>query len=147
MDSLIRQQEAVTKYAKRQGITIAAEFFDAAVSGADHIGEPPGRNDRSNQSGHWPRAWPERSGYAVPLPSCLRRLRKWPLFATRTQHGDGTVTGIHALGDLRNKEKRWADDEARADQDRRKRDGWTLFHFDFKPSFTIRNLTVPALND
>lgn len=41
-DSLRRQQEAVASYAKRHGITIAAEFYDAAVSGADHIGERPG---------------------------------------------------------------------------------------------------------
>jgi DNA invertase Pin-like site-specific DNA recombinase len=41
-DSLRRQQEAVASYAKRHGITIAAEFYDAAVSGADHISDRPG---------------------------------------------------------------------------------------------------------
>lgn len=41
-DSLHRQQEAVATYAKRHGIAIAAEFYDAAVSGADHIGDRPG---------------------------------------------------------------------------------------------------------
>jgi DNA invertase Pin-like site-specific DNA recombinase len=41
-DSQRRQQEAVTAYAKRHGITIAAEFYDAAVSGTDPVGERPG---------------------------------------------------------------------------------------------------------
>lgn len=41
-DSLRRQQEAVAAYAKRHGITIADEYYDAAVSGADHISDRPG---------------------------------------------------------------------------------------------------------
>ncbi len=41
-DSLKRQQEAVAAYARRHGIIIVAEFYDAAVSGADHIGDRPG---------------------------------------------------------------------------------------------------------
>jgi DNA invertase Pin-like site-specific DNA recombinase len=41
-DSQRRQQAAVASYAKRNGITIAAEFYDAAVSGADHISDRPG---------------------------------------------------------------------------------------------------------
>ena len=36
-DSLRRQQEAVASYAKRNRITITEEFYDAAVSGGDHI--------------------------------------------------------------------------------------------------------------
>jgi hypothetical protein len=36
-DSLTRQKSAVTAYAKRHGIRIADEFYDAAVSGADPI--------------------------------------------------------------------------------------------------------------
>jgi DNA invertase Pin-like site-specific DNA recombinase len=35
--SLARQKSAVTAYAKRRGIRIADEFYDAAVSGADPI--------------------------------------------------------------------------------------------------------------
>lgn len=36
-DSLRRQQEAVRAYAKGQGLEVVQEFYDAAVSGADHI--------------------------------------------------------------------------------------------------------------
>jgi len=36
-DSLKRQREAVTAYAKAQGLEIVREFYDAAVSGADAI--------------------------------------------------------------------------------------------------------------
>ncbi len=36
-DSLRRQQEAVTGFAKRARMTVAQEFYDAAVSGADPI--------------------------------------------------------------------------------------------------------------
>ncbi len=41
-DSLKRQQEVVAAFARRQGITVVAEFYDAAVSGADHVSERPG---------------------------------------------------------------------------------------------------------
>ena len=41
-DSQRRQQAAVVAYAKRHGITIAAEFYDAAVSGADPVHEREG---------------------------------------------------------------------------------------------------------
>jgi DNA invertase Pin-like site-specific DNA recombinase len=41
-DSLRRQKEAVAAYAKRHGIMIAAEFYDAAVSGADPVNERAG---------------------------------------------------------------------------------------------------------
>lgn len=41
-DSLKRQQEAVAAYAKVHGLVIVREFYDAAVSGADPIGERPG---------------------------------------------------------------------------------------------------------
>jgi hypothetical protein len=41
-DSLTRQKSAVTAYAKRHGIRVAYEFYDAAVSGADPIEARPG---------------------------------------------------------------------------------------------------------
>ena len=42
-DSLRRQQEAVRAFAKGRGLEIVQEFYDAAVSGADHIdARPPG---------------------------------------------------------------------------------------------------------
>ena len=41
-DSLARQKAAVTAYAKANKITIEAEFYDAAVSGADPIEARPG---------------------------------------------------------------------------------------------------------
>ena len=44
-DSIRRQREAVTAYAKRQGIAVVHEFYDAAVSGADPIDERPGFSD------------------------------------------------------------------------------------------------------
>jgi hypothetical protein len=46
------------------------------------------------------------------------------------------------LGHLPNKNRRLREDEARkADEDRR-RNGWTVFHFDFNPKLTRRNLTL-----
>jgi DNA invertase Pin-like site-specific DNA recombinase len=41
-DSLRRQQDAVTTYAKAHGIEVVKEYNDAAVSGADPINERPG---------------------------------------------------------------------------------------------------------
>jgi DNA invertase Pin-like site-specific DNA recombinase len=41
-DSETRQRAAVTAYAQRAGIAVVAEFYDAAVSGADAIDERPG---------------------------------------------------------------------------------------------------------
>jgi DNA invertase Pin-like site-specific DNA recombinase len=41
-DSLARQREAVTAYAKAHGLMIVREFYDAAVSGADPIDQRPG---------------------------------------------------------------------------------------------------------
>jgi len=41
-DSLKRQKEAVTAYAKANQLSIVAEYYDAAVSGADHIQEREG---------------------------------------------------------------------------------------------------------
>lgn len=41
-DSLRRQQEAVRAFAKGRGLEIVQEFYDAAVSGADHIDARPG---------------------------------------------------------------------------------------------------------
>ena len=48
-DSLERQRVAVTSYAERNGITIVAEFYDAAVSGADPVHERPGFADLLNR--------------------------------------------------------------------------------------------------
>lgn len=41
-DSDKRQRAAIAAFAKAHGYTIVAEFYDAAVSGADPIGERPG---------------------------------------------------------------------------------------------------------
>jgi DNA invertase Pin-like site-specific DNA recombinase len=41
-DSLRRQQEAVRAHAAAQGLELVGEFHDAAVSGADHLGDRPG---------------------------------------------------------------------------------------------------------
>jgi len=41
-DSLRRQQEAVTAYAKALKIEVVAEFYDAAISGADAVQDRPG---------------------------------------------------------------------------------------------------------
>jgi DNA invertase Pin-like site-specific DNA recombinase len=41
-DSAERQRTAILAYAKRAGIEVAAEFYDAAVSGADPVGERAG---------------------------------------------------------------------------------------------------------
>ena len=41
-DSLRRQEEAVRAFAKGRGLEIVQEFYDAAVSGADHIDARPG---------------------------------------------------------------------------------------------------------
>ena len=41
-DSERRQREAVTVYAKTAGIEVVAEFYDAAISGADPIDARPG---------------------------------------------------------------------------------------------------------
>jgi DNA invertase Pin-like site-specific DNA recombinase len=41
-DSLRRQQEAVRAHAAAHGLAIVGEFHDAAVSGADHLGDRPG---------------------------------------------------------------------------------------------------------
>lgn len=41
-DSLRRQREACVSYARRAGVKIVREFYDAAVSGADPIDERPG---------------------------------------------------------------------------------------------------------
>lgn len=41
-DSAKRQREAIQTYAERNGITIVSEFYDAGVSGADHVMDRPG---------------------------------------------------------------------------------------------------------
>lgn len=41
-DSQARQRIAVMAYAKAQGVEIVGEYYDAAVSGADHIGDRAG---------------------------------------------------------------------------------------------------------
>ena len=44
-DSLRRQREAVTAYARRHRLNIVGEFYDAAVSGGDPIDQRPGFSD------------------------------------------------------------------------------------------------------
>jgi DNA invertase Pin-like site-specific DNA recombinase len=44
-DSLARQETAVRSYASANGIAIAAEFYDAAIKGADDINDRPGFQD------------------------------------------------------------------------------------------------------
>lgn len=46
-----------------------------------------------------------------------------------------------AVGDLRNVAKKEALKEADRDRERRLREGWTIFHFDFDPRLTRRNLS------
>ena len=46
------------------------------------------------------------------------------------------------MGHLPNKAKRLAEAGTRADAEERRRDGFTVFHFDFKPSLTRRDLTL-----
>src|SRR3954468_14945722 len=41
-DSDKRQRDAITAFAKRAGFAVVDEFYDAAVSGADHIDQRPG---------------------------------------------------------------------------------------------------------
>src|SRR3954454_18157205 len=41
-DSLARQRDAVTAYAKAHGLTIVREFYDPAISGGDPIDQRPG---------------------------------------------------------------------------------------------------------
>src|SRR3954471_7013163 len=41
-DSDKRQRDAITAFAKRSGFVIVDEFYDAAVSGADHLDQRPG---------------------------------------------------------------------------------------------------------
>jgi DNA invertase Pin-like site-specific DNA recombinase len=41
-DSERRQREAIEGFAKQAGYAIEEEFYDAAISGADHIGARPG---------------------------------------------------------------------------------------------------------
>ncbi len=48
-DSLDRQRAAVMSYATAQGLEIVAEFYDAAVSGADPVHERPGFADLLNR--------------------------------------------------------------------------------------------------
>ena len=44
-DSADRQRAAIKAYAKRAGVEVVAEFYDAAVSGADHIQDRAGFAD------------------------------------------------------------------------------------------------------
>jgi hypothetical protein len=45
------------------------------------------------------------------------------------------------MGDLRNKAKKEADEQAIRDRERMRREGWTIFHFDFNPKLTRENLS------
>lgn len=46
------------------------------------------------------------------------------------------------VGDLRNKARKWAEEDTRRDREQRKREGWTIFHHDFNPSLTRRDMTL-----
>jgi hypothetical protein len=46
------------------------------------------------------------------------------------------------MGDLRNKARKDAQTAAIEDDQRRRSDGWTVFHFDFNPKLTCRDLTL-----
>jgi hypothetical protein len=46
------------------------------------------------------------------------------------------------MGDLRNKARKEERADVVAQQQRRRDDGWTVFHFDLNPKFTRRNLFV-----
>ena len=50
-DSLARQREAVTAYSAANGLTIVAEYYDAAVSGADHIHQREGFSELLEELG------------------------------------------------------------------------------------------------
>ena len=59
-DSDKRQRAAIEAFAKAAGYDIVAEFYDAAVSGADPVAERPGlrrhaRTDRRQWRPHHPR--------------------------------------------------------------------------------------------
>lgn len=46
------------------------------------------------------------------------------------------------MGDLRNKAKKWAEEDRRNDIEDRRRNGFTVFHFDFNPKLTRRDLKL-----
>ena len=46
------------------------------------------------------------------------------------------------MGDLRNKARKLAEEASRADAEARRRDGFTVFHFDLNPKLTRRNMTL-----
>jgi hypothetical protein len=46
------------------------------------------------------------------------------------------------VGDLRNKAKKWAEEDRHRDAWDRRRNGFTVFHFDFDPKLTRRNLKL-----
>ena len=46
------------------------------------------------------------------------------------------------MGHLPNKAKRLAEQAAHADREERRRNGWTVFHFDFQPKLTRRDMTL-----
>lgn len=48
------------------------------------------------------------------------------------------------MGDLRNVAKKEAEKQAASDRERRRREGWTIFHFDYNPKLTRENLSPGA---
>lgn len=46
------------------------------------------------------------------------------------------------MGDLRNKAKKWAEEDRHRDIEDRRRNGFTVFHFDFNPKLTCRDLKL-----
>jgi hypothetical protein len=55
---------------------------------------------------------------------------------------DKARSPLFSMGDLRNKARKEAQTAAIEDCRRRQSDGWTVFHFDFNPKLTRRNLTM-----
>ena len=46
------------------------------------------------------------------------------------------------MGDLRNKARKWAEEDRRQDIADRQSNGFTVFHFDYNPSLTRRDLKL-----
>ena len=46
------------------------------------------------------------------------------------------------MGHLPNKAKRMTEEALRAEREERQSNGWTVFHFDFQPNLTRRNMTL-----